>query len=163
MFSDPSSLLVLQELSMDFLCDVSCEVKADKGTLTVFDFGEVMEETEKRVRALLGYGPETVHDLRETYYIMKSRYAKRLERKINGENSDSNGLQQIGDAVGTVGSMTGDGIVKVAKVGWKVGAFTGAMIGKGANGIISKIGKANNNTENDDAASNEEEWVRVSK
>ena len=57
MFADPSSLLVLQEISMDFLCDVSNEIKAENDSLTVFDFNIVMEGTEKRVNALLNYGP----------------------------------------------------------------------------------------------------------
>ena len=151
MFSDPSSLLVLQELSLDFLCDVCSEVKAEQGKLTVFDFNVVMEETERRVQALLNYGPETIHDLRQTHSIMKERYRKRLDRRLKGEAEPvlDNNLHQLGE---TVGSLTGDGIWKVAKAVGTVGAFTGTMIGSAGSAaggmLLAKLGKGSSNNTN---------------
>lgn len=96
---------------------------------------------------------------------MKERYKKRLERKLKGEPVDSS-FQQLGNAVGTVGSITGDGIVKVAKVVGTVGVFTGAMIGSAGNaagGMLSKLG--NNTPRTSDPTQtqvDEEEWTRSS-
>ncbi|CAB9508473.1 expressed unknown protein [Seminavis robusta] len=104
-FADPSSILVLQELSLDMLADVVVELseerripgytapdddknqsslhndKDEPGKVTVFDFSVIMERTEKRVeRDLLGAGPKSVEELRAVRLRLKQRYRNQLER-----------------------------------------------------------------------------------
>jgi hypothetical protein len=102
MFGDPNSLLVLQELSMEVLCNVVVEMgrerkmpkvkdeKADDSftgqdettEVTVFDFAEILTTTEKRVKDdLLGSGPKTVDDLRAIHSRNYTKYIRALERK----------------------------------------------------------------------------------
>ena len=103
MFGDPNSLLVCQELAMDMLADVVVEMVRernmprgknelddkrqslhgeDEGKVTVFDFAEILEITEKRVRDdLLGAGPKTVEELRAVHARIKVRYEKAIARK----------------------------------------------------------------------------------
>lgn len=109
---------------MDFLCNVTVEHRSINCEVTVFDFPQVLEETERRVQALLGYGPQTVAELREYAGQMRKRYAQRLlsakNRKINIDTDDvsSNNassskqaqplnLHKVAEAVTSVGAMTG--------------------------------------------------------
>lgn len=103
MFSDPNSLLALQELSMDMLADVVVELGKFKKWhifedneqmnlpskmmdpprgVTVFDFPDIMETLEKRVRDdLLGSGPRDIVELRQIAHRLRGRYEKESERK----------------------------------------------------------------------------------
>ena len=102
MFGDPNSLLVCQELAMDMLADVVVEMVRERkmprgkndldgkqslhgeneGKVTVFDFAEILEISEKRVRDdLLGAGPKTVEELRAVHARIKARYEKAIARK----------------------------------------------------------------------------------
>ena len=157
MFADPHSLLVLQEVSMDALCDITNEIRQEKGEVTVFDFNSVMEETERRVQSLLGYGPETVTDLRQIYLTMKERYYTRTERKRKqklGENDDiseegsgkrvheQNGTNlqtQFQENIQQFGSITSGGIVKVGRAVGTVGVITGSFIGSAGSTVLSKF------------------------
>jgi len=105
MFGDPDSLLVLQELSMEVLCNVVVEMKRerrmpkakdvgknsvesgfggqnDTDEVTVFDFAEILAKTEKRVNDdLLGSGPKSVDELRSIHSRNYTKYIKALEKK----------------------------------------------------------------------------------
>lgn len=141
MFIDPNAMLVLQEVSLDLLCDVCVEIgrerrikklvglgkkegKEDLGGMpgtqdgkvsracesehdaskeyyalqltnpatshatnksmkvTVFDFSEIMERTEKRVgEEILGAGPQNVDELRAVARRVKSKYLMRIQLK----------------------------------------------------------------------------------
>ena len=103
MFGDPNSLLVLQEISMEILCNVVVEMGRERkmpkvikdyrlgsefvgqdGTdkVTVFDFAEILQRTEKRVRDdLLGSGPKTVDELRAIHSRNYTKYMRALEKK----------------------------------------------------------------------------------
>ncbi len=103
MFADPNSLLVLQELSMEVLCNVVVEMgrerkmpkvkseqkdtlsfqgQDDTDKVTVFDFAEILAKTEKRVHDdLLGSGPKSVDELRAIHTRNFTKYMKALERK----------------------------------------------------------------------------------
>lgn len=101
MFGDPNALLVLQELSMDMLCDVVVELKRERKMpkmkadgkggfegqdgqteVTVFDFAEILSRTEARVHDdLLGGGPKTVDDLRQIHSKICSKYLKQIKKK----------------------------------------------------------------------------------
>ena len=127
MFIDPNAMLVLQEVSLDLLCDVCVEIgrerRIDKikdqlhqqqqqqsgggngseddnnnktkkkkkgsgmpgmegGKVTVFDFSEIMERTEKRVGdEVLGAGPQNVDELRAVARRVKSKYLMRIQLK----------------------------------------------------------------------------------
>jgi len=55
--------------------DMECEV-------SVFDFVEIISRTEKRVGSdLLGSGPKSVDDLRQTHSRLSTRYMKAIDRK----------------------------------------------------------------------------------
>lgn len=101
MFGDPNALLVLQELSMDMLCDVVVELKRERKIpkvdeddkdgfqgqdgqteVTVFDFAEILSRTETRVKDdLLGGGPRSVDDLRSIHSKICSKYLKAIKKK----------------------------------------------------------------------------------
>ena len=107
MFENPDSLLVLQELSMEILCNVVVEMGRERKlpkdekdddsggggggggfngqagqAVTVFDFAEILARTEKRVNDdLLGSGPRTVDELRAFHSRNCTRYMKALDRK----------------------------------------------------------------------------------
>ena len=102
MFGDPNSLLVCQELAMDMLADVVVELVRernlprgdndmdlkqslhgeDQGKVTVFDFAEILDTTERRVRDdLLGAGPKTVEELRAVHGRIKARYERAMAKK----------------------------------------------------------------------------------
>ena len=155
MFIDPNSMLVLQEISLDLLCDVCVEigrerrvqrlVDMEKGKMvadskdgqhrmpgtqngkvrreiwewklphthsfslahhitintentqvTVFDFSEIMERTEKRVGdEVLGAGPQNVEELRGIARRVKSKYLLRIQLKekhsLTGNNNAISG------------------------------------------------------------------------
>lgn len=104
MFADPSSILALQEISLDMLADVVVELQEERkipgycapddnqghamsngddeqGKVTVFDFSTIMERTEKRVeKDLLAAGPKSVEELRAIRVRLKMRYRNQLER-----------------------------------------------------------------------------------
>jgi hypothetical protein len=94
MFADPNSLLSLQELSMDMLADAVVELgslkkwrvleekMSEPSTVTVFDFPELMETLERRVREdLLGSGPRDIVELRQMASKLRYRYQKECEKK----------------------------------------------------------------------------------
>lgn len=99
MFEDPNSLLVMQELCMEMLCNVVVELgrerklpkgdKKDNGftgqdsqEVTVFDFAEILERTEKRVHDdLLGGGPRSVDELRGIFSRISAKYNRNIEKK----------------------------------------------------------------------------------
>jgi len=112
MFIDPNAMLVLQEVSLDLLCDVCVEIGRERrvkrmlgerdvgggsgedglgqggmpgtqdGKVTVFDFSEIMERTEKRVGdEVLGEGPKNVDELRAIARRVKSKYLMRIQLK----------------------------------------------------------------------------------
>ncbi|KAL7463687.1 hypothetical protein ACHAXS_004043 [Conticribra weissflogii] len=124
MFMDsPNAMLVLQEVSLDLLCDVVVEIGRERrlaylielannskdgnnteerdgnngngkskkkvgmhdnkrSKVTVFDFTEIMERTEKRVEnEILGAGPQNVDELRAVARRVKSKYLMRIQSK----------------------------------------------------------------------------------
>jgi len=119
MFIDPNAMLVLQEVSLDLLCDVCVEIGRERrieklkkqqeginsdgcslddnskkmkkgggmpgsgeGKVTVFDFSEIIERTEKRVgEEVLGAGPQNVDELRAVARKVKSKYLMRIQLK----------------------------------------------------------------------------------
>jgi hypothetical protein len=160
MFIDPNAMLVLQEVSLDMLCDVCVEIGRERrlarfggvGTkkgikafemsngkvcllsascfivsynhfhhhilcsctqkVTVFDFSEIMERTEKRVGdEVLGAGPQTVDELRAIARRVKSKYLMRiqLKEKHQSNSSPAKQLSSIPDSLpveATVKSVT---------------------------------------------------------
>lgn len=130
MFADPNAILACQEISMNMLCDVVGEMNRErcvpgkedglsnmpgggKGeggrAVTVFDFSEIMERTERRVRDdLLGAGPKSVEELRLIAGRLKIRYEQQLLTKENSSGGSQNPLEMskdvAGKAVATAGS-----------------------------------------------------------
>lgn len=101
-FSDPNALLVLQELSMDMLCDVVVEIGTERRyehsdneqnhKVTVFDFSTIMEIIEKRIRVdLLGAGPRNVEDLRSISIKLRMKYSSALQRRIQAQQARDTG------------------------------------------------------------------------
>jgi hypothetical protein len=102
-FRDPNFLLTLQETSMELLADVVVELnrlkkwhllednersnlpskmKDPRREVTVFDFPDILETAEKRVRDdLLGAGPRTVEELRQVCQRLRVRYARACDKK----------------------------------------------------------------------------------
>ncbi len=105
MFENPDSLLVLQEVCMEILCNVVVEMGRERnlptnekeknkdenkfqgpevGKVTVFDFAEILSRTEKRVNDdLLGGGPRTVDELRAIHTRNSTKYMRAIEKKEN--------------------------------------------------------------------------------
>jgi len=109
MFENPDCLLVLQELSMEILCNVVVELKRERkfpkednhkdkdkdkekgpgfdgqegqADVSVFDFAEILYKTEKRVNDdLLGSGPRTVDELRANHTRNCTKYMKAIDKK----------------------------------------------------------------------------------
>jgi len=123
MFIDPNAMLVLQEVSLDLLCDICVEIGRERrvkklsaereknggnssedgmeggmpgmqdGKVTVFDFSEIMERTEKRVGdEVLGAGPKNVDELRAIARRVKSKYFMRIQLKEKHSISPANPL-----------------------------------------------------------------------
>ncbi|KAL7538373.1 hypothetical protein ACHAXR_008509, partial [Thalassiosira sp. AJA248-18] len=120
MFIDPNAMLVLQEVSLDLLCDVCVEIGRERrtkklsvkegfgedqktegggmpgtqdGKVTVFDFSEIMERTEKRVGdEVLGAGPQNVDELRAIARRVKSKYLMRIQLKEKHSTNPSSPL-----------------------------------------------------------------------
>mmetsp|Transcript_16633 Transcript_16633/g.25138 ORF Transcript_16633/g.25138 Transcript_16633/m.25138 type:complete len:693 (+) Transcript_16633:96-2174(+) len=163
MFLDPNAMLVLQEVSLDLLCDVCVEIGRERrlrnllendslvkdkmnknavgmhdrcGKITVFDFTEIMERTEKRVGdEVLGAGPRNVEELRAVARRVKSKYLMRIQlkekhlekRSVNGEKQQQvNHLNEsMKNVVGGVGTVVGG-------VGGFVNRFRGSNMGSSA-------------------------------
>jgi len=98
-FSDPNSLLLLQELSMDMLCDVVVELGTERrfesttrdSKITVFDFPMLMETIEKRMRDdLLNAGPKTTQDLRRIANQLRTKYSQALDKRILAKKNQIN-------------------------------------------------------------------------
>merc|ERR1712150_81394 len=128
MFADPNAILAVQEISMNMLCDVVVEINRERklpsskddsqeipmsgNEVTVFDFAEVLERTERRVRVdLLGAGPKTVEELRSVANKLQVKYKQRLESKerrhfsaAGGGNKADFGQVAVDKAVATAGS-----------------------------------------------------------
>lgn len=160
MFLDPNAMLVLQEVSLDLLCDVCVEIGRERrlrnlleddasssnnnllkdkmnknavgmhdrcGKITVFDFTEIMERTEKRVgEEVLGAGPRNVEELRAVARRVKGKYLMRIQlkekhlekRQVNGDGGSSGGEklalpvnqlmnESMKNVVGGVGTVMG--------------------------------------------------------
>lgn len=140
MFADPNAILALQEISMTMLCDVVVEmnrerrIQTQKGTkntshpdmpgggsggdngedsfraVTVFDFTEIMERTERRVKDdLLGVGPTTVDELRSIDRRLRLKYQQQLEAKEKRGAAGGSGAPDVsamaGSAVAGASSM----------------------------------------------------------
>lgn len=123
MFADPNALLACQELSMDMLADVVVEMERERrlpdyvdpsglpgakggdgtGSVSVFDFSEILDRTEKRVRDdLLGAGPKSVVELRSVHARLKVRYEKamaRREREASRRKAAAEGASKLLDKV----------------------------------------------------------------
>ena len=141
--TDPHSILVLQEISMEMLCDIVTElqmerVSAGQEKVTVFDFAQVLDITQKRVKDdLLGSGPRNVVELRQISVKVKEKYkqkciqkSEKLRKKnIISEDDDGSSLRQLNEAL--VGS---------AKL------LGGAVVGT-TMGFMSKLMMSNNNNE----------------
>ena len=163
MFLDPNAMLVLQEVSLDLLCDVCVEIGRERrlrnllandslvkdkmnknavgmhdrcGKITVFDFTEIMERTEKRVgEEVLGAGPRNVEELRAVARRVKSKYLMRIQLKekhlekrsgATGEKQPVSHLNEsMKNVVGGVGNMVGG-------VGGFVNRFRGSNVGASA-------------------------------
>ena len=132
MFIDPNAMLVLQEVSLDLLCDVCVEIGRERrieklkkqqegnsdvsslddnskkmkmgggmpgsgeGKVTVFDFSEIIERTEKRVgEEVLGAGPQNVDELRAVARKVKSKYLMRIQLKEKHNQATSPLSKQI--------------------------------------------------------------------
>lgn len=129
MFADPNAILAVQEISMNMLCDVVVEMNRERklpnskddgsqeipesgNEVTVFDFAEVLERTERRVRVdLLGAGPKTVEELRSVAGKIQLKYQEKLEAKerrqlsaAGGENKAIFSEGAVDKAVATAGS-----------------------------------------------------------
>jgi hypothetical protein len=112
MFADPNAILALQELSIQMLCNVVVEMNRERRIpslrnaqpdipggsstddvyrpVTVFDFADVLERTERRVRDdLLGAGPKTVDELRAIFLRLETKYQQQLEQKERRSNRGS--------------------------------------------------------------------------
>jgi hypothetical protein len=128
MFADPYALLVCQEVSMDVTADVVVEFTQERGSVTVFDFAEILTVVEERVeRDLLGAGPKSVQELRALYQRNKVRYQKLLATRM-GDNDkkkqDGESDSPLGDAAETSRSAAAaneandpDGVPAVASSG----------------------------------------------
>jgi len=101
LFADPNALLVLQELSIDMLCDVVVDMGTERSIIrettanntgcgvlsqeykdvSVFDFSEILSRTEKRVHDdLLGSGPKTVSEMRAIHRRLSIKYERDMEK-----------------------------------------------------------------------------------
>ena len=164
MFLDPNAMLVLQEVSLDLLCDVCVEIGRERrlrnllendslvkdkmnknavgmhdrcGKVTVFDFTEIMERTEKRVGSeMLGAGPRNVDELRAVARRVKSKYLmriqlkeKHLEKRIDNNTSEK---QQV-NPMKVIGDVTNESMRNVVGgVGGFVNRFRGSTVGSSA-------------------------------
>uniref|UniRef100_A0A7S1CV80 ELMO domain-containing protein n=1 Tax=Cyclophora tenuis TaxID=216820 RepID=A0A7S1CV80_CYCTE len=108
MFADPNAILAVQDIAMNMMCDVVVELKREKTAkrinrtdagnendatqpkmpmedadeVTVFDFPQILEKTERRVRDdLLGAGPSTVDELKSIAGRLRLRYQAQIEAK----------------------------------------------------------------------------------
>lgn len=131
MFADPNAILACQEISLNMLCDVVGEMNRERRVpgkmesasnmpgggigdevraVTVFDFSEIMERTERRVRDdLLGAGPKTVEELRSIAGRLKVRYEEQLVAKeING--GSQNPLEMSKDVAGKAVASAGSAV-----------------------------------------------------
>jgi hypothetical protein len=107
LFGDPNAILAIHEVSINMLCDVVVEMNrerkipdkrskknnesmpgggadeaSDNRPVTVFDFSQILERTERRVRDdLLGAGPKTVDELRSIAGRLRLKYMQQLEAK----------------------------------------------------------------------------------
>lgn len=106
MFADPYALLVCQEVSMDVTADVVVEFKQERGSVTVFDFAEILKVVEERVeRDLLGAGPKSVQELRALYQRNKIKYQKLLDTRMGGDDKKSDD-GEIASPLGGVADTT---------------------------------------------------------
>ena len=168
MFLDPNAMLVLQEVSLDLLCDVCVEIGRERrlrnllendslvkdkmnkdavgmhdrrGKITVFDFTEIMERTEKRVGdEVLGAGPRNVDELRAVARRVKSKYLMRIQlkekhlekRRREGDGGEKQQVmnpiinESMKTVVGGVGTVVGGVGTVVGGVGGFVNRFRGS-------------------------------------
>lgn len=187
MFLDPNAMLVLQEVSLDLLCDVCVEIGRERrlrnlleqndsssssnlikdkmnknavgmhdrcGKITVFDFTEIMERTEKRVgEEVLGAGPRNVEELRAVARRVKGKYLMRIQlkekhlekRQVNGGGggSGSNGGEKLGLPVNQLMNESMKNVVGgVGTVVGGVGGFVNRFRGSNNMGTASSASAA---------------------
>ena len=147
MFADPNAILALQELSMIMLCDVVTEMNRERKIpainkkanisdmpggcasdevrpVTVFDFTEVLDRTERRVRDdLLGAGPQTVDELRSIAGRLGLKYQQQLEMKEKrGAGGKAPPSNMAGSAVAGASNMAGSAVAGASNMA--VGMFS---------------------------------------
>ena len=98
--------------------------------MTVFDFSEIMERTEKRVGdEVLGAGPQNVDELRVIARRVKSKYLLRIQLKEKHSVTNSNNSGPVSPLSRQIGPMPSKESVK---------SVTSSMIG-GVGGIVSLL------------------------
>jgi len=188
MFLDPNAMLVLQEVSLDLLCDVCVEIGRERrlrnlllvennnnnnhhhslvkdkmnknavgmhdrcGKVTVFDFTEIMERTEKRVGdEVLGAGPRNVDELRAVARRVKSKYLMRIqlkEKHLEKRSGKSEPQQQQVNPMKVIGDVTNESMRNVVggvgNVVGGVGGFVNRFRGSSNVGASSAATEASN-------------------
>jgi hypothetical protein len=156
MFADPNAILALQELSMQMLCNVVVEMNRERripshrkvnpdmpggGTMdddyrpvSVFDFTEVLERTERRVRDdLLGAGPSTVDELRSIAGRLGLKYQQQLEQKERRGGAAAV-PSSIGDAVAGASNIAGSAVAGASNIAGSAVAGASNMAGSAVAG-----------------------------
>lgn len=173
MFLDPNAMLVLQEVSLDLLCDVCVELGRERrlrnlleknndssashlvkdkmnknavgmhdrlGKVTVFDFTEIMERTEKRVgEEVLGAGPRNVDELRAVARKVKSKYLMRIQLKEKHLEKKNSNIHSSGSGSGSGNPMKMIGDVTNESMRSVVG---------GVGGFVNRFRSSNSNVGN---------------
>ncbi|KAI2498575.1 ELMO/CED-12 family [Fragilaria crotonensis] len=153
MFADPNAILALQELSMQMLCNVVVEMNRERcisssknnnnttaaasnsmmpggsndntnRPVSVFDFAEILERTERRVRDdLLGAGPSTVEELRSIAASLATKYQHQLEEKerkagihMANMNNNSNRNNPVQNAVAGASNIAGSAVAGASNI-----------------------------------------------
>ncbi len=159
MFENPDSLLVLQELCMEILCNVVVEMKRERNIpqveevvlpkadrfegqrgqkdVTVFDFAEILSRTEKRVNDdLLGAGPRSVDELRTIHSRNYTKYMRAIEKK---EQQAKRAVERAIERSKSSGAMGGGDTMNSTEELMKgMAGNVGNVIGS-AGGVISKF------------------------
>lgn len=183
MFLDPNAMLVLQEVSLDLLCDVCVEIGRERrlrnlleddslvkdkmnknavgmhdrlGKVTVFDFTEIMERTEKRVgEEVLGAGPRNVHELRAVARRVKSKYLMRIqlkEKHLEKRNESSNSNEKQ-NPIKMIGDVTNESMRNM--VGG-VGGFVNRFRGSSRTSSTMEEGSTSNKVDNNETSTDDD-------
>jgi hypothetical protein len=130
------------------------------GKVTVFDFTEIMERTEKRVgEEVLGAGPRNVEELRAVARRVKSKYLMRIQLKekhlekrssSGGEKQQQQQQQQVVNPMKVIGDVTNESMRNVVGgMGGFVNRFRGSNVGTASS--AAAVTEASN--DDDDAGS----------